>query len=131
MMAALISKTPLRAMACLLSAALLAVAPVHAGLFDDDEARKAILELRERVETNRRAAEAAATRNAEELKKAIEESAPLRRSLLDLQGQIDALKLELARVRGQDEQKTRDLAETQRMVRDLTARLNERIAKLE
>ena len=47
----------------------------HAALFDDDEARRAILELRQK-------ADATQQRNADELRRANDDVAQLRRSLL-------------------------------------------------
>lgn len=82
-----------------------------AALFSDDEARKAILDLRARVEAHRAQAESADTRLADE-------NAMLRRSLLDLQNQIEALKADLARQRGANEQLAREIAEGQRRERD-------------
>ena len=58
--------------------------PARAGLFEDDEARKAILELRNKVQAN----EDAAKQRADQLNALIQEQLqPLRRSLLDLNGQ--------------------------------------------
>ena len=79
----------------------------HGALFSDDEARTAILELRQRVEAQKLAGEAIERRLSEE-------NVSLRRSLLDLQNQIDTLRAEQARMRGQAEQFTRELAELQR-----------------
>ncbi len=102
---------------------IFALQPAHAGLFDDEEARKAILELRTRVDQNRQAQEA---QNAEikrsqdnSLQDSAETNAALRRSLLDLQTQIEALRTDLARLRGQDEQLARDVADMQRRQKDL------------
>jgi tol-pal system protein YbgF len=112
--------------------------PAHAGLFDDEEARKAILDLRVRVDQNAKAADA---QNAE-LKRAQdkaqtdaidakEANASLRRSLLDLQNQIEALRSELAQLRGQDEQLTRDVSELQRRQKDLAQGVDERVRRFE
>jgi tol-pal system protein YbgF len=111
----------------------------HAGLFDDEEARKAILDLRTKVDQNRQAAE---SQNAEikraqdaaklQNDKALEESnAQLRRSLLDLQNQIEALRTDLARLRGQDEQLAREVAEMQRRQKDLAQGVDERVRRFE
>ncbi len=99
-----------------------------AGLFDDDEARKAILDLRQRVETLRQETQKAA---AEEGRKHNEELEQLRRSMLDLQNQIEALRTDLARVRGQNEQLTRDVSELQRRQKDLAQGVDERLRKVE
>jgi septal ring factor EnvC (AmiA/AmiB activator) len=82
----------------LLAGALLSASGAKAALFEDDEARKAILDLRQRVEGQRLATE----RYAEDLRKSNEDNTQLRRSLLDLQTQIEALRSEIARMHGQD-----------------------------
>ena len=96
----------------------------HAGLFEDDEARRAILDLRQKVD-------AAQTRTAEELRRTTEDNAQLRRSLLDLSNQIDALRNELATMRGQNENLARSVAEMQRTQKDLTTGVDERLRKFE
>jgi tol-pal system protein YbgF len=98
-----------------------------AALFEDDEARRAILDLRQRVEAQRLAAE----RQADELRRATEENGQLRRSLLDLQTQIEAVRAEIARLRGQDEQLVRDVSEIQRRQKDLVQGVDERLRKVE
>jgi tol-pal system protein YbgF len=102
--------------------------PAHASLLEDDEARKAILDLRARVETVRKEQEA---QLAEQVSKAGEENTQLRRSLVDLQNQIEALRVELARLRGQGEQVQRDLTEAQKRVGDAGSGVEERLRKLE
>lgn len=89
---------PLRG-AALAAALLCASLGAQAALFEDDEARRAILDLRQRVETIR-------TQSAEE-------NAQLRRSLLDLQNQIEQMRGDLARMTGQNEQLTKSLSEMQ------------------
>ena len=107
----------------------------HAGLFDDEEARKAILELRQRVESNRQTAEAALQKQGEELRtevrKASEENVMLRRSLLDLQAQIDTLKQDLALSRGQNEQVAKAVSDLQQRQKDLALALEERFRRFE
>jgi tol-pal system protein YbgF len=99
-------------------------AGASAALFEDDEARRAILELRGRVEAQRVAFE----RSAEDQR---QEIAQLRRSLLALQGQIEGLRGELARQTGQNEQLTREIAELQRRQRDITQGVEDRLRKFE
>jgi tol-pal system protein YbgF len=96
----------------------------HAGLFDDEEARKAILDLRQKVEANKQAADATDQRQTES-------NATLRRSLLDLQNQIEALRGDLAKSRGQEEQLARDVAEMQRRQKDLAQGVDDRMRKFE
>jgi tol-pal system protein YbgF len=117
----------------------------HAGLFDDEEARKAILDLRQKVDANKQASEAAALRldgaiqkadaisqrQADEIKELKEGNATLRRSLLELQNQIEAQRAELANMRGQGEQLTRDVAEMQRRQKDLVQGVDERMRRFE
>lgn len=93
-------------------------------LFDDDEARKAILELRQKVDVQQQ-------RNLEELKKANDDNAQLRRSILDLSNQLEVLRAEVAKLRGQDEQMARDVAEMQRKQKDITQGVDERFRKFE
>lgn len=109
-----------------LGAALLPAA--RAGLFEDDEARKAILELRAKVQAN----DDAARQRAEQVNAQIQEQIqPLRGSLLDLNGQIDALRAEIARLRGANEQLARDLADTQRKLTDQSQSVEARFKPLE
>jgi tol-pal system protein YbgF len=81
----------------------------QAALFEDDEARRAILDLRQRVETMR-------TQGADE-------NAQLRRSLLDLQNQIEQMRGDLQRMTGQNEQLTRTITEMQQRQTDVDNQL--------
>lgn len=92
----------------------------RAGLFADDEARRAVLDLR-------RADEAQQARYAE-LNERIDQ---LRRSMLELNSQIEQLRSEMAQQRGQTELLARDVAETQRKQKDLAQGVEARVAKLE
>jgi tol-pal system protein YbgF len=148
-----------RLWALVMALGLLASAgPVRAGLFDDEEARKAILELRARLsavdeaskardaEAQQAQAQALARQAAQVTQQmtlqmtqqmaqqaaAFEELVQtLKRSILDLNGQIEGLKGELARMRGGHEQLTRDVAEVQKRQRDLSQAADDRIARLE
>jgi tol-pal system protein YbgF len=102
--------------------------PAHAGLFEDDEARKAILDLRAKVQAN----EDAAKRRDEQINALIQDQIqPLRRSMLDLNGQIEALRAEIAKLRGANEQLARDLADTQRKLADQSQSVEARFKPLE
>ncbi|WP_372828186.1 tol-pal system protein YbgF [Polaromonas sp.] len=96
----------------------------HAALFEDDEARRAILEMRQRLDVSQQ-------RQTEELRKAAGDNAQLRRSLLDLSGQIEAMRAEMAQMRGQGEQMTRELSEVQRRQKDLSQGVDDRLRKFE
>ena len=112
-----------------LSVALLLTMPAaHAGLFDDEEARRAILDLRQRVEAAKGDAD---QKFLEQLKRSGDESAQLRRSLLDLQNEIESLRAELAKLKGQDEQVVRDLADVQKRQKDMTQSVDDRLRKFE
>ena len=93
-------------------------------LFDDDEARKAILDLRQKVDIQQQ-------RNVEDLRKANDDNAQLRRSVLDLSNQLEVLRADLAKMRGQDEQLARDIAEVQRRQKDITQGVDDRLRKFE
>ena len=96
----------------------------HAALFEDDEARRAILDLRQKVDT-------AQLRNSEDIRRANEDNAQLRRSLLDLSNQIEGMRGEMATLRGQNERLARDLADLQRTQKDLTQSVEDRMRKVE
>ncbi len=96
----------------------------QAALFEDDEARKAILELRQRVEVMRSEAEQARQGSSSEL-------AALGKSLLELQRQNELLKAEIATLRGSNEQIARDLADIQRQQKDQLQTIQSRFSKLE
>lgn len=102
------------------SAALLLAFNAQAGLFEDDEARRAILELRQKSDATQI-----------ELKKTAEDNAQLRRSLLDLSNQIEVMRSDLAKLRGQDEQLARDVADIQRKQKDMAQGVDDRLRKFE
>lgn len=109
--------------------ALTALWPLQAhALFGDDEARKAIIELRQKVEANHQAAEAA--RQALEARNAESDTAT-RRSMLDLSNQIEQLRAEVARLRGLNEQLARDVSELQRLQKDAQIGIDERLRQVE
>ena len=121
------------------AAGLLLASTSAYALFDDDEARKAIVELRARVAAQdeahktRQAELAAAQARLEARLEAQygEQLQALRRSLLELNSQIEALRAELAKLRGSDEQLTRDITELQRRQRDVTQGIDDRLRKIE
>ncbi len=103
---------------------LSALANAHAALFEDDEARKAILELRQKVENNRLTVEQYKSANATE-------TSALSNSLLGLLRQIELLRGELANLRGMNEQLAKNLAELQRQQKDDSQSISDRIGKIE
>ncbi len=114
------------------AAALLVFASTaQAGLFDDDEARKAILDLRNRLTAIEDANKARTTELASTNAALTEQLAALRRSLLDLNSQLETMRADMAKLRGNDEQMLRDLAEVQRRQKDVGSALDDRLRKLE
>jgi tol-pal system protein YbgF len=110
-----------------LAALVAATLPARAGLFDDDEARKAILDLRAKVA----AGEQSRSDLAASVKQLSDQLQMLQRSLLDLNNQNEQLRGEIARLRGQDEQMLRDLSEVQRRQKDIATGVDERMRKFE
>jgi tol-pal system protein YbgF len=109
----------------LICVALLSIfGSAQAGLFDDEEARKAILDLRQKVQDTQ-------LRLEDETQRASDDSAQLRRSLIDMQNQLDAARADIAKLRGQNEQMARDVSEVQRQQKDAVQSVDERLRKFE
>jgi len=117
--------------AAVAAAVMVLALPARAAIFEDDDARKAILELRQRLiqleQTNAQQAADAAKTQAQ-LREQIQ---AMQRSALELNGQLEALRGEIARLRGKDEQMARDLADVQRRQKDISQGVDDRIRKLE
>ncbi len=99
-----------------LTAALLAgliIAPAQAGLFDDEEARARINAMRTELSVRLDKLEASA------------------RAQLELANQIDQLKTEIARLRGENEVLSNDLANAIKRQKDFYVDLDNRLRKLE
>ncbi len=118
----------------LISLALCFSATAHAGLFDDDEARKAILELRSRVEAVNQSLTTrldALSQRFDELNQRLDRLEATQRGQLELQGQIEILKRELAEIRGKVEVQTNELARTQVLQRDIANTLESRLSAID
>lgn len=113
------------------AAMLAAASAAQAGLFDDEEARKAILDLRGRLSAVEEAGKARTAELASSNAALTEQIAALRRSLLDLNNQLETLRGDMAKMRGTDEQLQRDLSEVQRRQKDVSNTLDDRLRKLE
>ena len=109
----------------------LVTATAGAGLFDDDEARKAILDLRQRVELVRQGMETLRLDSAQGMSRAVEDGVAMRRSLLELQNQIESLRSEMAKLRGLNEQLSRDVADIQRRQKDIAQGVDDRLRQFE
>ena len=113
----------MRAAAAVLWLAL-AGGSAQAQLFADDDARKAILDLRSRLAQSDEQAKARQAETHEQLQS-------LRRNLLDLNTELETMRAEAARLRGSNEQLMRDVAELQRKQRDVTQAVDDRLRKVE
>ena len=100
----------LAAMLCLTGVA------AQAQLFGDDQARQAILELRQRLDQTILAQN-----------RLVDENAQMRRNMLELQQQIDALRDELAGLRDQNDQLARRADELRKSQEDTRQTLDERV----
>ena len=108
----------------LLSVTLGTAFSAQAALFEDDEARRAILDLRQKLDATQQTAKVQVQAQAEEI-------AVLRRALLDLQNQIEALKADQSKMRGANEQLIKELSELQIKQKDVLQSVDSRISKLE
>ncbi|ATF85367.1 tol-pal system protein YbgF [Burkholderia gladioli] len=100
------------AAACVAGVAL-GAAPAHAGMFDDDEARRAVLDLRSRTDNLTSQLSAA------------------QRTILDQSGRLDQLNQQVATLRGQNEDLTNRLTTLERQQRDGYTDLDTRLKKFE
>ncbi len=102
--------------------ALTGINAAHGGMFDDEEARKQILQLRSQVSETQRAID----QRVAEL-----EAQSRNRSIIDLFNQVETLKTEFARLRGQIEVLQNEMENTQKRQRDLYVDLDGRLRKME
>jgi tol-pal system protein YbgF len=107
--------------------ACLVLPSARAALFEDEQARRAILELRQRLDGQRGPSETL----TREVRALSEDNQQLKRALLDLQAQIESLRSEMAQSRGDRELTLRELAETQRRIKDQAQAVEERIRQTE
>ncbi|HET8693773.1 MAG TPA: tol-pal system protein YbgF [Aquabacterium sp.] len=113
-----------------LSSVLLAVLVVmgtpsaHAGLLEDDEARQAILDLRQQRATDNEDL-------GKKLKGVGAQMDALRSSLLDLNSQIDKMRSDLANLRGQNEVLAKQLADVQQRQKDMQQAMEKRARETE
>jgi len=118
----------------------------QAALFEDEEARRAILDLRQRLENQRqtqlqsseqtlqKALEQSQKQN-ESLRKQVEadinqSKQDNRQAVLQLQAQIEALKQDIASLRGEREQLLREISLLQRAQKDTNVDIEERFQKM-
>ena len=106
-----------------LVAALFLAGGARAGLFDDDEARRQVSDLRDQIGANQKAAE-------ERLSK-LEAAVQDRKAILQLASLIEELRQEVARVRGQVEVMLNRAETIERRQKDLYVDLDTRMRKIE
>lgn len=104
----------------LLLVAGLAVAPARAALFDDDEARKRIDALRTRVDGLE-----------QKLSQQLERMESKDTALADMLRDVEQIKSDIAKLRGQYEVLTYELEQAQKRQRDLYVDLDSRLRKIE
>jgi tol-pal system protein YbgF len=119
--------TPVRRAAALgafVAFALLYVAPqfAHAALFDDEEARKRIAATNVRIDQLQKDLDERVSQLERQLKSG---------ALVDLANNVEALKSDVAKIRGQIEVLTYELEQSQKRQRDLYVDLDARMRKLE
>ncbi|CAG9169473.1 tol-pal system protein YbgF [Cupriavidus pampae] len=99
------------------SGGLLAATQAHAGVFDDDEARKAVITLRDQFNGFQATASQRIDQNS--------------KVQLDMQNQLEGLRQEVARLRGQNEVLQNQVDTLQRQQKDYYADLDARLKKFE
>jgi tol-pal system protein YbgF len=106
-------------------------ATAQAALFDDNEARRAILDLRAKVASNEEQTRARLAELTTANQQLAEQIQQMRRTLVEMNNQLEALRRDMAQLRGTDEQLTRDVAEIQRRQSDIAQGVDERIRRFE
>ena len=102
-------------------AAMLACAGTsQAALFEDTDARHAIIELRQRVD-----------QLAQGSNQAGEDTSQVRRSLLDFQTQMESMRSEMNKLRGENETLRREVADLKRGQTDLAKGMEARLQQFE
>lgn len=104
-------------LAAVCGAVLSPVSQAQAGVFDDEEARRAIITLREQFN----GFQATASQRIDQGS----------RTQLDMQNQLEGLRQEVARLRGQNEVLQNEVATLQRQQKDYYADLDARLKKFE
>jgi tol-pal system protein YbgF len=101
------------AAAVCVAGAALSAAPAHAGMFDDDEARRAVLDLRSKNDN------------------LSSQLAAAQRTILDQSARLDQLSQQVATLRGDDEDLTNRLTTLERQQKEYYSDLDGRLKKFE
>ena len=109
---------------CALAALVACAGSAHAGLFDDDEARRAIIDLRNRMTQVEDGSKSQSAQIAQQLQQ-------LQNALLDLTNQNEQLRQQIAQLRGTNEQLAKDLSDVQRQQKNIVQGVDDRLKKVE
>ncbi|MSQ57554.1 MAG: tol-pal system protein YbgF [Limnohabitans sp.] len=108
--------------------ASLACASSWAAFFEDDEARRAILELRQRVDSLRDTFRQSQQNLSQ---KQDVEILQIKRNFLEIQNSLETLRSEASKLRGSQEELAKDLSDLQRTYKDFIRAQDDKIQKLE
>lgn len=107
----------------------------HAALFDDTEARKKILELEKNMQSQNQSTQASLAelkKHQQDLEQRLGSLETIAKNgLVDMQTQVESLKQEVSRLRGELELAAHNLDTTQQRQKDLYADTDARLRKLE
>jgi len=92
----------------------------RAGLFDDDEARRAIIDVRKKIEIQ-----------TEEIKKSVDDIKKFQNNLIEQQNLFENLRNEIQRVRGEKEELTQELRKQQAAAQALSQGVDERLKNID
>lgn len=113
-------KTKIYVSLFILVSALCCAVNAQAGIFEDEEARRAILEIRQRLD---------------DLKvfqqKSEAEDERIKRSMVEEVNTIEGLRAEIATLRGEKDSLAKDLSDTQRKLKDMAQSVDARFVNLE
>jgi len=92
----------------------------RAGLFDDDEARRAILDVRKKIEIQ-----------TEEIKKSVDDIKKFQSNLIEQQNLFENLRNEIQRLRGEKEELTQELRKQQSASQALSQGIDDRLKNID
>jgi tol-pal system protein YbgF len=119
-------------LAALAALAVLApLTPAHAGIFGDDEARKAILELRDTLAESERKQNARMDEITKRLDQLTSQVEGVQHGMTESANKSDATTLDVDKLRGSIEQLANDVATVQKRQREMYADLDQRVRKFE
>ena len=96
------------------------VLPVRAALFEDEEARRALIDQRQTIKQLQ-----------EQVQRLDDENAQIKRAYLDLQAQNENLSKQLAVLRGSQEELAKQISDVQRGYKDLAKEIEDRFGGIE